>query len=196
MEKPSPTDHETSSSLLERVQSNDERAWQQLTELYGPLVYHWGRHAGLSAEDSADVVQDVFRVLVVHLSRFEKTPSSSFRAWLWTIVRNKIRDHARARDGKVAALGGTDANLRLLSLPDQPPDEGGDSGISPTSGLMYRAIQIVKAEVNETTWIAFWRSSVDEVSPAAVAEELDLSVDSVYQAKSRVLRRLRTLLEM
>lgn len=41
------------------------------------------------------------------------------------------------------------------------------------------------------TWRAFWRVAVDGCSPADVADELDMSVNAVYIAKSRVLRRLR-----
>ena len=116
---PTPPANATSYSLLERVKSQDEDAWRKLTRLYGPLAYHWCRNAGLTPEDSADIVQDVFRSLVIHIDGFEKTPTSSFRAWLWTIARNKIRDHFKASIGKAGAAGGTDAQLHLLSLPDQ-----------------------------------------------------------------------------
>lgn len=43
--------------------------------------------------------------------------------------------------------------------------------------------------------LAFWRTTIDEIAPAAVADELGVSIESVWQARSRVLRRLRELLE-
>jgi RNA polymerase sigma-70 factor (ECF subfamily) len=49
---------------------------------------------------------------------------------------------------------------------------------------------LVRAEYEEQTWQAFWRVVVDAQKPADVAEELGMSLAAVYQAKSRVLRRL------
>jgi RNA polymerase sigma-70 factor (ECF subfamily) len=92
-------------------------------------------------------------------------------------------------------MGGSDAHLRLLNLPDQEPDEHADSDVSATGSLTYRALNIIRREVRETTWLAFWRSTIDEIAPAAVAEELDISIESVWQARSRILRRARQLLE-
>ncbi len=57
--------------------------------------------------------------------------------------------------------------------------------------VVRETLNSVKADFKETTWNAFWRVTVDNRSVAIVAEELSISVDSVYQAKSRVLRRLR-----
>ena len=106
----------TASSLLERARQQTPGAWERLTTLYGPLVYSWSRRAGLQAEDAADVVQDVFRAVVIHLSGFRRERSGdSFRGWLWTITQNKIRDLRRRQAGRPEAVGGTDAHHdRLL----------------------------------------------------------------------------------
>src|SRR5436309_2947113 len=50
----------TSLSLLARARTREAAAWERLVDLYAPLVYHWCRRCGLSAEDSADVFQEVF----------------------------------------------------------------------------------------------------------------------------------------
>ncbi|MDV6032108.1 MAG: sigma-70 family RNA polymerase sigma factor [Phycisphaera sp. RhM] len=182
-------------SLLERAKSRDEQAWKVLTELYGPLIYHWCRRSGLREDDSADLMQEVFRSLVIHVGSFEKADGGSFRAWLWTITRNRIRDFAKVHRNKAAAAGGTDAYLHLHRLPDCEPEEGGDSGVTATGSLTYRTLHIVRKEVQEQTWLAFWRTTIDGISPAAVAQELSMSIESVWQSKSRVLRRVRQLLE-
>lgn len=160
------------------------------------MIYHWCRTAGLGPEDSSDVLQDVFRSVMLHIATFQKTDTSgSFRGWLWTITRNKIRDLFKVRSGKAKAAGGTDAHVRLLELPAEEPNEDSASTIAATSGLTHRAFEIIRGEVKENTWLAFWRSTIDEVAPAAVADELGITVESVWQAKSRVLRRARQLLE-
>ena len=51
-----------------------------------------------------------------------------------------------------------------------------------------------RAEFSDPHWQAFWRTAVDGVPAAEVAEELNYSTAAVYQAKSRVLARLREML--
>jgi RNA polymerase sigma-70 factor (ECF subfamily) len=63
--------HTTPASLLERLRLPEERAaWSRLVQLYTPLLFYWARRAGLQDADAADVVQDVFAVLVQKLPTF------------------------------------------------------------------------------------------------------------------------------
>ncbi len=182
-----------SSSLLDRVRAAQPDAWERLVELFGPEVYHWCRQSGLQADDAADVVQEVFSAVANHVAQFRRDrPGDSFHGWLWTITRNKIRDHFRHRQGGPQAAGGTDAQQQLAQIPDQHPDT--DQKVAPPSlwgGLARRAIEVVRAGVEDRTWRAFWRLAVDGQAVADVAEELGMSVRAVYEAKYRVRRRIR-----
>jgi RNA polymerase sigma-70 factor, ECF subfamily len=181
----------TSLSLLSRVRANDAQAWQRLSDLYGPLVYHWCRKSGFQAADAADVVQEVFCSVANGISDFQKErPSDTFRGWLWTITRNKVRDRFRGHASQAEAVGGTDAQLRLEELPD-PWSDSADDADREIGSLFGRALGFVRAEFENRTWEAFWRTTVDGQTTADVATELGVSKDAVRQAKSRVLRRLR-----
>jgi RNA polymerase sigma-70 factor (ECF subfamily) len=57
--------------------------------------------------------------------------------------------------------------------------------------LWRRAVELLRTEFEEHTWQAFWQVAIDGRTLAEVAERLGMSVAAVYQAKSRVLRRLR-----
>ncbi len=61
--------------------------------------------------------------------------------------------------------------------------------------VIHEALELVRREIQSQTFQAFWRSTVDGIAPSLVAQELGIPLHSVYQAKSRVLRRLRDLLE-
>ncbi len=61
--------------------------------------------------------------------------------------------------------------------------------------LVGRALELMRAEFQPTTWKACWEVVVGDKSAADVGAELGISVDSVYAAKSRVLRRLRAELD-
>ena len=72
--------------------------WERLVRLYAPLVASWCRRWGVAEQDMVDVLQDVFSAVAGHLDRFRKEqPSDTFRGWLLTIARNKVRDHFRRR---------------------------------------------------------------------------------------------------
>jgi len=75
------------------------------------------RKAGLQSSDARDVVQEVFQSLVSSIDQFQKNdPRASFRGWLWTITRNKIRDHYRQTSKEPRAAGGD--HTMMQQLPD------------------------------------------------------------------------------
>lgn len=183
----------TSSSLLERVKAHDAVAWQRLVRIYGPLVYQWCRECGLQAQDIADTFQEVFSSVSLCVSQFRRErPSDSFRGWLWTITRNKIRDHFRSIQGQAQAQGGTAAQQQLAQLPERLLEDSEPSRTdAPEVTSEYRALEAIRAEFEDRTWDAFWRTTVDGLTAAEAAAELGTTPEAVYKAKSRVLRRIR-----
>lgn len=183
----------TSSGLLERVKTGESDAWRRLVELYTPLIYQWCRHCSLQAEDAADIVQEVFVAVASGMAEFHRDRAGdSFRGWLWTITRNKIRDNARRQRGMPQAQGGTDALVEMAQIaadaeePSRSTPGGGYEG-----GLPRRAVELVRAAVEPKTWDAFWLVTGENRDPAVVAQELGLSLKAVYDAAYRVRHRLR-----
>ena len=183
-----------SASLLERVKAHDPAAWQRLVALYGPLVYRWCRQAGLRAEDAADSVQEVFRSVAVGVADFRRDrPGDSFRGWLWTITRNKVRDLFRKQARQPDAAGGTGQQQWLAMMSQPEPPEGQDA--TGDAWLVHRALEVIRAEFEDNSWEAFWRMTVQGLSSAEIAADLGISKGAVRQAKYRVLRRLRQELD-
>ncbi len=182
----------TSRSLLARVQADQPDAWDRLVHLYAPLVLHWCRHGGLQDQDVADVFQQVFQSVVMHVAGFRKErQADTFRGWLRRITQNKLRDHYRRLGRETPGVGGSSAQARLAQLPqptapeDEPLPEEGERG------LFARALNMVRGEFEERTWAAFWRTAVEGRTARDVALELSMSPGAVRVAKSRVLHRLR-----
>jgi RNA polymerase sigma-70 factor (ECF subfamily) len=59
------------------------------------------------------------------------------------------------------------------------------------SQLYRRALEQVRSEFEAHTWQAFWRTAIEDRSPATLAGELGMTPAAIRQAKSRVLRRLK-----
>jgi RNA polymerase sigma-70 factor (ECF subfamily) len=183
----------TSASLINRVRDLDPEAWQRLSELYGPVVYHWARQAGLRSSDATDVGQEVFRTVASRITTFRREQAGdSFRGWLWGITRNKLKEHNRRRAADPRAIGGSDAAEQLAGQADLLPDDSVDlEKTDVRADIMHRTLQMIRGDFEDKTWQAFWRMTVDDERAADIAPDLDMSPKAVRQAKFRVLQRLR-----
>jgi RNA polymerase sigma-70 factor (ECF subfamily) len=181
----------TSITLLERLRSpGSSGAWDRFVELYTPLIFSWARKQGLQPDDAADLVQDVFTALIQELPTFQYDPSKSFRAWLHRVTVNLWHDRQRAAGTR--ALPGSDGRTAELVAPNHAAfleDE------EYRSYLVSRALKLMQTDFEPATWQAVWQHAVLERPAAEVARELNLTVASVYCAKSRVLNRLRQELQ-
>jgi RNA polymerase sigma-70 factor (ECF subfamily) len=57
--------------------------------------------------------------------------------------------------------------------------------------LVGQAVRLMQGDFQPATWKACWGLVVEGRPVAEVAAELGLTLDAVYAARSRVLRRLR-----
>jgi RNA polymerase sigma-70 factor, ECF subfamily len=186
-----------SSTLLDQLRAGRPEAWERFVRLYSPVIYRWCRRSGLTAEDSADVFQEVFSAVMLNLSDFHRDKvQDSFGAWLAAITRNKVCDLYRRRHGMAEARGGSTAQCQMAEVP-QPP-EPSEEFIRPdaesAAWLSRRALDLIRAEFEYRTWEAFWRVTIQGQPSSQVAEDLKMSIPAVYTAKSRVLRRLRQIM--
>ena len=181
----------TSASLIRRVRDHDALAWQRLADIYTPLVYSWARRFGLNSDDAADAVQDVFRSVHRGLSDYQREQAgTSFRGWLRAITQNAVRMHFRRAKQHPQATGGTEATLQLQQLPAESVDTEG-SALEEHRRLLHRTLRLIRGDFNETTWQAFYRTTLESAPAPTVAQELGISHAAVRQARHRVLRRLR-----
>jgi RNA polymerase sigma-70 factor (ECF subfamily) len=186
---------ETSLSLLDGLRTQDADSWRRLVTLYGPLVVGWCWQQGLQAADVGDVAQEVFQVVLRRVRDFRKDhPNDSFRGWLWTITRNKIGDHIRRKGISPQAAGGSVFREQIEQLPVVESAFTRDSSSELTVGLHQRALEMVRTQFEEKTWRAFWMVVCESRNPQDVAVELQISLNAVYLAKSRVLCALREVL--
>ena len=179
-----------SSMLLGDVRQMDPQAWSRLVHTFGPIVYRWCRSSGVSEADTPDLVQEVFASVARGIPSFQRQKDQgSFRSWLATITRNRVRDHFRRQSRRQPAEGGTDALERLHQQADHLESTISTEAIA--NPLVQRVLEDVRGEFENRTWTAFLRTTVDGEPASQVAEQLEMSVAGVYQAKSRVLRKLR-----
>lgn len=186
----------TRPSLLIRLRDpQDAEAWAQFVRLYAPFIYGYLRKRGVQDADAADLSQMCLRQVALHIGSMEYAPGgASFRGWLFTIVRNQLRDfHDKPR--RFVQGSGDSAVQRLLE--NQPASETDESAAwerEYQSSLFAWAAEQVRPTVQETTWEAFRLTAVEGKSGKEAAERLGMTVAAVYLAKSRIMMRLRTII--
>src|SRR5262249_24087157 len=126
------------------------------------------------------------------VGRLEYDPQrGSFHGWLFTVVRRKVANWLRNRRNRIDSVANT-ANPDLLDSYPAPQEEA-DWEAEWEGRRVRRAGRQGRPEVNDLTWRAFWRTSIDNRPGEEVAADLGLSIAAVYQARSRVLARLKAV---
>ncbi len=176
--------HTTPVTLLERLrQPNEYAAWDRFVELYTPLLFAWTQRIGLQETDAADLVQDVFTLLIHKLPDFVYDRGKSFRGWLRTVALNQWRSDQR-RKGPAPA-GAIDWDE--LAAPTEEAFWEQDY----RGHLVHRAMEMMRTDFPGPTWQACWECVVNARSAAEVGIELGMTAGAVRAAKFRVLTRWR-----
>ena len=97
---------ETSLTLIDHLcRTPDGESWERLVEIYSPLLRRWIGRYEIQDSDADDLIQDVLLVVMQELPSFaHNRRRGAFRAWLRSIVVNRVRNfwRNRNRDPKVS----------------------------------------------------------------------------------------------
>jgi RNA polymerase sigma-70 factor (ECF subfamily) len=172
-------------SLLQRLRQRDADAWNEFVAVVTPFLFRVARRHGLRPDEAADLVQDVLLVAVRTLPTFRYDPSRSFRAWLATVLANKLRDQ-RARRRPVL--------LPPAELPEPPDPAEPFEEEEYRRWLAAQALERLERQARPQD-LAVCREYVMKDRPAPeVAPELGLEVHAVHVISGRLLARLREFL--
>ena len=187
----------TRASLLVRIRDpQDERAWGEFLEIYGPLVHRLARLKGFQDADAADLTQEVFRAVAAAIERWDPDPArGSFRGWLFRIARNLMVNLLISQRRHPQGTGDSNMKLLLEAIPAPIGDESVLFDAEYRRQLFRWAAEHVRPEFREPTWQAFWQTAVEGKQAKEVAERLGQTVGSIYIARSRVLARIRSTIE-
>ena len=188
---------DTRDSLLVQIRSPANRAaWDRFALIYRPVIYRLARRRGLQDADAQDLAQRVLIAVASAVGRWEKSADESvrFRHWLRRVARNAIVN-ALARQPPDRAAGGSSAHDLLAEQPDADPAADDLIELEYRRELYRRAARQVRADVEPDTWRAFEMTVVESRAIEESAAELGKPVGTIYAARSRIVRRLRTAVQ-
>lgn len=183
---------DTNTAILARLETfSAETAWTSLVEHFErPLTRYVGR-SGLSSSLVEDVVQETL-VAFAEAYRggaFDRT-RGRLSGWLFGIARHKVASARRkAALDLVTVLGS--APERSLHDPDDALERIWEEEWR--REILERCIARVRKEVEPAIWECFALLTLHGLSTEDVVARLGLPRTRVYNAKHRVLRRLREL---
>jgi RNA polymerase sigma-70 factor (ECF subfamily) len=180
----------TRQSLLIRLgDCRDRQAWSDFVDLYSPVVYGYARRQGLQDADAADLVQEVLRSVTRSLAGYEPK-KGRFRCWLMAVVRRRLADYRAERRRELPGSGDTQVQGCLEQVSAADDSERVWEQEYRQSLFRYAAARI-RGEFEDSTWKAFWHTTVEGKKTREVAQSLGLSEGAVYIAKCRVTARLK-----
>ena len=190
----------TSITLLAKLDDiSDQQAWNRFVEAYSPQIFSWCQRFGLQENDAADVTQSVLLKLVKLMQEFDYDANrGSFRGWLKTVTSNLVKDMLRGRKQGDTGSGSTAAWHRLVSISDPSAFSDLEKIIEQRyeQELVSVASERVRSRVQTHTWQAYVLTAIENQSSAATAKTLGIPIADVYVAKSRIIKMLKSEIEI
>ncbi|MEM7474159.1 MAG: sigma-70 family RNA polymerase sigma factor [Planctomycetota bacterium] len=187
---------QTRASLILRLQnSEDVDAWDQFAEIYSPVVYRVAINRGLQPVDAENLVQEVFIAVANSVTKWlDREDRGPFRAWLLRIARNKSIDiltrTAKFSDG----IGGGRVSQAMADVACEP-ELSSELDLEYEREVFSWACTQVSNAVASHTWQAFQLTHVEGQSVQEAARLLKTRPGNIYFARSRVMARIKQLVE-
>lgn len=185
----------TTSTILRGLRDfDDEEAWQRLVVRFRRPIISFARKAGLSPSDVEDVAQETLIAFAQGYRNGDYDPKRGrLSRWLFGIaykhiLRQRQRD-GRRREKVAAGFHGT----TFWGAVEDEEAATGTWDQEWNRSLWQECVELVRPEFEQDTFRAFALVVRDECKPAEAARKLGVPIKFVYNAKHRVLKRLREL---
>jgi RNA polymerase sigma-70 factor (ECF subfamily) len=184
----------TTSTIIDRLRTgNDQGAWSGFVERFRRPVIAFAHGLGLSETQAEDAAQETLMAFATQLrAGAYQRERGRLSSWLFGIAY---------RQAMAARRKGAVERARVMEAAD---GAGGDVAEGAASMVWDRewerrvleeCLQQARSEVEPKTFAAFELAVQTGISAEAAAEQLGLTAKQVYNAKHRILKRLRELRE-
>ncbi len=157
-------------------------SWDAFARLYREhyeFVWRCALRMGVEAGDVGDVVQETFMVALRRFEDFDPELDGRASSWLYSILRNVIRNHARGERRRQARLEAFATQPRFGSRPPR-----GNAAASLGARLLGEFLD----ELDEDKRAVFVLAELEGLSGPEIAEALEINVNTA-QARLRAARQ-------
>lgn len=168
--------------LIERART-DVDAFEAIYTRYGDSVYRMCLRACGDPDTADDLTSIVFLKAFERLDQYRRKSTGTFRAWLFTIVRNSLLDHWR-RSKRLANIS-----------PDAPEiidSDPGPEAIALSRIELAEIREILASLTDRHRSIVEFRLS--GLTTREISEALGITISAVKSAQTRAYANIRTRL--
>ena len=177
----------TRKTLLMRASDpDDQEAWEDFVYYYEDFLNLVFRRFLLSKSDCEDLKQEVLLTLWQKLCDYDEE-RAQFRTWLTRIIRNAVINRIKKNSNKKKL-----AQEEVVDMLKPYSSDDFDNLIQEEweAYAATLALERIKPLFTEKA-IEVFNMSLDNLNGNEISERLNISVDSVYKMKNRVIRRLQ-----
>ncbi|MGJ8678677.1 MAG: RNA polymerase sigma factor [Akkermansiaceae bacterium] len=180
--------YNTNHSLIRRALNNeDSEAWEELTDFYEKFIYYLLRELGVSTNNLDDVAQEVLIALMKDLRSYD-LQKGKFRTWLKTVILRKALMHFRSKRADKERIYDNSEQIHDVHEVQEAEvekiiDEEWETYISALA--LERVSKSFKGNA-----VKVFEMALEGKTAQATAEELNITVDSVYILRKRVKRNM------
>jgi len=184
----------TTSTILGGLRDFEDRgAWARFVERFRAPIVRVAQGQGLALADAEDVAQET---LLAFADGFRAgsydVEKGRLSRWLFGIAYRQILRAREARDRRGALARAGDSSGRLQHVPEEA-EATRSWDVEWERAILEQCLAQARREVQPRTFRAFELTALENRDAADAAAELELDVKAVYNAKHRLLKRIREL---
>lgn len=184
----------TATELLDGLhEPGNQAAWEEFDRRYRPIMVGFLRRHGLNEVDAADVAQEALMCFVKDYRRERYSREQGrLRSWLIGIARCRLADQRRSK--------GRRREFRGDSAFEDLPDDFDPNAVweeEERRVIFDRAVSELRlaTRFNPRTIEAFERVVLRREPVDVVSADMALTPQEIYNAKNRVVERLREIVQ-
>jgi RNA polymerase sigma-70 factor (ECF subfamily) len=180
--------HELDLQLVERYRVGDGRAFDEVYTRYEAMVYNLALRLSGSADEAADLTQEIFLRICRHLGSF--SGRSALKTWVYRVALNHCRERLSRLRPRWQSIGEPgESGALTLADPARGPE---DLAVAAEEG---RRVSGALAKLQPAFREAVILRDIEGLSYQEIAEVLRVRVGTVRSRIARGRDQLRTLLE-
>src|SRR4051794_16891406 len=182
-------------SFVARLKRNDEAAWFELWETFGPVIRaqlaKWGK-GRIGSQTVQDLSQETMAALSDSIDRYDPARGARFSTWLLAIAKHVLGDEMDRRNAQKRGSGKKDAGFdeAWMSSSAASVDENYEAAVF--RAKVEKAIRLVEKECEFMDFSIYRMRVLDGQPGKAVGAALGISEPTV----SRRLAKVRDLLRV
>ena len=177
--------------LVKACRRGEESAWNALVDRYQRLIFAIPRRAGLTEEQAADILQEVFLTLFEKLDEIEQP--DKIRSWIVTTAKFKTWGAVRSEKGFYSPETEEEMEQEMASLPDTSPLADERLIELEQQHLIRTALQKLEDRCRTILSMIYLRDQTASYAEVAVA--IGVGETSISPMRTRCLKKLAKILE-